>query len=79
MPTSVLLQHPALELDDRVGEGAAVLALAAVAHLVAAHIKLAQRVQWAHLAVAHVGRAHHVHQAPEREREIELLARDETL
>ena len=54
-PTRVLLEHPALELDDGVGEGAAVLALAAVAHLVAAHVELAQRVQRAHLAVTNVG------------------------
>ncbi|KAG9338841.1 hypothetical protein JZ751_025280 [Albula glossodonta] len=52
--TSVLLQHPALELDDGVGEGAAVLPLAAIAHLVSAHVELAQGVQGPHLAVAHV-------------------------
>ena len=64
--TCVLLQHPALEFDDRVGEGAAVLPLAAVTHLVTAHVKLAQRVQGPHLTVAHIGRPHHVHQAPGR-------------
>ncbi|TNN51383.1 hypothetical protein EYF80_038420 [Liparis tanakae] len=52
---------PAFELDDGVSEGAAVLALAAVANLVATHVELAERVQRAHLAVAHVGRAHHAY------------------
>lgn len=64
VPTRILLQHPAFELYDGVGEGAAVLALAAVANLVATHVKLAERVQRSHLTVAHVGRPHHVHQAP---------------
>lgn len=64
MLTGVLLKHPTFEFDDRVCKGAAVLALAAVANLVATNVKLTQRVEGAHLAVAHVGRAHHVHQAP---------------
>lgn len=52
-------QH--FEFYDGVGEGAAVLALAAVMHLVATHVKLAEGVQRAHLTVAHVGRTHHMH------------------
>lgn len=59
--TCVLLQYPALEFYDGVGEGAAVLALAAVTHLVATHVKLAEGVQRAHLTVVHVGRTHHMH------------------
>lgn len=68
LPTSVLLQDPAFELYDRVSEGAAVLPLAAVANLVAAHVELAEGVQRTHLAVAHISRPHHMHQAPATEK-----------
>lgn len=54
-PTSILLQDPAFELYDGVSKGAAVLTLAAVAHLVATNIELAERVQGTHLTVAHIG------------------------
>ncbi|KAF3853279.1 hypothetical protein F7725_013967 [Dissostichus mawsoni] len=63
---------PAFELDDGVSEGAAVLALAAVSNLVATNIELTERVQRTHLTVAHVGRPHHVHQAPAEDRETQL-------
>lgn len=53
--TCVLLQHPAFELYDGVSKGTAVLPLAAVANLMATHVKLAQGVEGANLAVAHVG------------------------
>jgi len=69
LPTCILLQDPAFELDDGVSKGAAVLALAAVANLVATHVELAERVQRAHFAVAHVGRPHHVHQTPAAEQQ----------
>lgn len=74
LPTSILLQDPAFELYDGVSEGAAVLALAAVAHLVATHVELAERVQRTHLAVAHIGWPHHVHQAPAVDRHVWSLS-----
>lgn len=62
--TSILLQDPAFELNDGVGKRAAVLPLAAVADLVATHVELAEGMQGTHLAIADVGRPHHMHQAP---------------
>lgn len=64
IPTGVLLQNPAFKLYDRVSKGAAVLALAPIANLMATDVELAERVQGAHLTVTHVGRPHHMHKAP---------------
>lgn len=55
LPTSILLQDPAFQLYDRVSKRAAVLTLAAVANLMATHVELAERMQGAHLTVAHIG------------------------
>jgi hypothetical protein len=66
--TRVLLQPPALELYDRVGKGAAVLSLAAVALGMAAHVQLALGVQRADLSVVHAAGPHRMHQAPTGQR-----------
>lgn len=59
-----MLQQPDLELDETVSEMAAVLAQAAVAHLVPAHVKLKVLLELADLGVLQGGGTHNVDQTP---------------
>lgn len=65
--TSLSLQDPDLQFDERVSEAAAVLPLTAQTELMTAHVKLTVRTQRSDLTVTHSAVLHHVNQTPDRE------------
>lgn len=71
--TSVSLQDPDLQLDERVSEAAAVLPLTAKRELVTTHVKLTASAQRSDLTVTHSAALHHVNQTPDRETERYML------
>lgn len=71
--TSVSLQDPDLQLDERVSKAAAVLPLTAKRELMTTHVKLTASAQRSDLTVTHSAALHHVNQTPDRETERYML------
>ncbi len=65
--TSVSLQDPDLQLDERVSEAAAVHPLTAKRELVTTHVKLIASARRSDLTVTDSAALHRVNQAPDRD------------